>query len=93
MTFSINYREWGWFLKIGSILGSFSKLQQILMTGGIGQMMTMNPWLFWMIWWLLANISIVMMGAGANVKPVTDVEWEEWQEYCKEQNAKRNSQS
>lgn len=69
------------------------KVQQILMTGGIGQMMTMNPWLFWMMWIFLVDVAIVMMMAQDDVKPVTDVEWQEWQEYCKEQNAKRDSQS
>jgi hypothetical protein len=55
--------------------------------------MTMNPWLFWMIWVVLANVAILMMMRRVDDKPVTDAEWIEWQKYCKEQRNKRTSRS
>lgn len=55
-------------------------------------MMT-NPWLFWMIWFFLANVAILMMIRRTDDKPVTDAEWIEWQKYCKERKEMRNDRS
>lgn len=44
--------------------------------------------IFWMSWLVLTIVAIVMMGVKDDA-PVTDAEWIEWQEYCKERKKER----